>query len=100
MASAMKSKGSKLDKMAMPSKKKPMDDAMLLELEMEPAGDEASDDMANEMEGEADAESDAEMPPEDNPLADISDDDLMAEMKRRGLSADAEMEMGSESDEK
>ena len=91
MAGAMKSK-SKLDKMSMPKRPK-MDDAMIMELEMEPAeGDEMEpsedSDMSNELAGESDAEGGDDM--EMGPLADVSDDDLIAEMRKRGLSADAE----------
>lgn len=69
----------KLKKLAMP-KREEMD---ISELEMDmPAGGEemAESDMGDMGEGE-------EMPVEAGPLADVSDEELMAELKKRGLSS-------------
>lgn len=85
----------KLDKMSMPSKKKPLDSVAVMELELDPGPDAdmaddgpggqgpSEEDMANELDGEGDGET-------DGPLADASDDDLLAEVRKRGLSASAE----------
>lgn len=79
---------SKLSKMSMPSKKKPLDDMLVMELEMEPADESDMDmdseeaDVSNELDGEAEGET-------DGPLADASDEDLLAEMRKRGLSEKA-----------
>ena len=74
---AMQKKSSKLDKMRMPERKKPMAD----ELDM---GEESSD---MEMSPEGDMEMPAEMErsPELPDMSQLSDEDLMAEMKKRGL---------------
>jgi len=84
----MMKKPGKLDKLMMPKRKKPEDSMSVMELELEAEPEEDSD-LANEMEGEAEAESDgSEMSSEsldEGPLTDASDDELMAELKRRGL---------------
>ena len=89
---------SKLDKMSMPSKKKPLDDVTIMELEMEPSDEgaesDADMDLENEMAGEADAELNSEAEP--SALAVVSDEDLLAEMRKRGLSAAAEKAAGDE----
>lgn len=89
----MSKRSSKLSKMEMPSKKKPLDDVTIMELEMEPMEDEdmpeGDSDMANELEGESEGET-------DGPLADASDEDLLAEMRKRGLSEKARKASGDE----
>lgn len=87
-------KSGKLDKMSMPSKKKPLDDVTVMELEMDPADAEADmdseeADMSNELAGESEGET-------DGPLADASDEDLLAEVRKRGLSEKAEKAEGDE----
>lgn len=86
----------KLDKMSMPKKKSPLDDVAVMELEMEPgsesdaegdSGDES--DMSNELAGESEGET-------DGPLADASDEDLLAEVRKRGLSEKADKASGDE----
>lgn len=89
----------KLDKMKMPApkRKKPMmDEFSVMELESEgpEESDDGSDVDATEFFGEAEGEtgeepeSESVEPEMGNPeLESVSDDDLMAEIKRRGLSA-------------
>lgn len=94
----MVSKPGKLSKLNMPSKKKPLDDVAVMELEMEPSGDDAGDDSdtADAEEGDS-ADADAESSDADTvPLADASDDELMAEVRKRGLTAKAEKASGDE----
>lgn len=87
-------KSSKLSKMSMPSKKKPLDDVAVMELELEPMDEESEDssdesDTSNEHAGESEGES-------DGPLADASDEDLLAEVRKRGLSEKAAKAEGDE----
>jgi len=85
----------KLSKMNMPAKKKPLDDVTVMELEMEPADEgeetpaEMDADLSNELAGEAEGET-------DGALADASDEDLLAEVRKRGLTAKAEKASGDE----
>lgn len=92
---------SKLSKMSMPKKKSPLDDVSVMELELEPGADAdmadkgpggegpSEDDMANELAGEGEGET-------DGPLADASDEDLLAEVRKRGLSEKADKASGDE----
>lgn len=87
-------KSGKLDKMSMPKRKSPLDDVAVMELEMEPESesDEAGadeSDMSNELAGETEGET-------DGALADASDEDLLAELRKRGLSDKAEKASGDE----
>lgn len=86
-------KSGKLDKMSMPGKKSPLDDVAVMELEMDPGAESDEDsseaDMSNELAGEGEGET-------DGALADASDDDLLAEVRKRGLSAKAEAASGDE----
>lgn len=86
----------KLDKMKMPAskRKKPMmDEFSVMELESEGGEpDDGSDADATEFMGEAEGETGEEPesaePEMGNPeLESVSDDDLLAELQRRGLSA-------------
>lgn len=79
---------SKLSKMSMPSKKNPLDDVAVMELEMEPSDSEESD-TSNEQEGEAEGEI-------DGLLAEASDEELLAEVRKRGLSDKADKAAGDE----
>lgn len=80
-----------MKKMPFPGKKKaPSEKEMALELEVE-------SEEEPEMEGEAPEELDlksmmreGEEAPEMGPLAEVSDEDLMAEMKKRGLMPEGE----------
>jgi hypothetical protein len=88
----MKAAMSKLGKMQMPAKKKPEDQWSMMELE-EPAPDAESDsEDAGEMTGESEGETGREPSPEgEAPSLDAaSDDELMAELRKRGLSGRAE----------
>lgn len=87
----------KLSKLNMPSKKKPLDDVAVMELEMEPESDSSDDsDVSDAEEGDS-ADADAESSDADTvPLADASDDELLAEVRKRGLSDRAEKASGDE----
>lgn len=76
----MKMKSGKLDKLSMPSKKKPLDDVAVMELELEPTSDESDTEESAE-EGE---------PEMSSALSDASDEELMAEVRKRGLASRAE----------
>lgn len=95
----MSSKPSKFGKMkkSMPSKSSPADEMDLSELgESEAEGSPAEESM--ESPDEASMEGDSEAPAEGlapDELAKASDEDLMAEMERRGLSA----KMGEQPDD-
>jgi hypothetical protein len=82
-----------LKKMAMPSKKAPEMEAEMdlegLSLDDEPM----PEDMA---EGEEDLLDGEEAAPSNEMLADVSDDELLEEIKARGLSLDSEEDMSEE----
>ncbi len=99
---------SKLSKIGMPSKKKALDDGLMIELEMDgkhgtegspeeeagesdeeasAEGDSDNGDMANEMAGESEGEGDGESA--DVQLSEASDDELMSELRKRGLASKA-----------
>jgi hypothetical protein len=84
-------KKSKLDAMQMPQKK----EGLAFELELGPDENESPEgDMSSEMAGEAEGESGDEPRMEEESagseaLAEVSDDDLMAELRKRGLMAKA-----------
>lgn len=82
---------SKLNKMSMPGKRKPLDDAAVLELEMEPSSEDSSEGDSGES-----SEEESSHEGEKSPLADVSDDELLAEIRKRGLSAKAEKASSSE----
>lgn len=93
-------KSGKLDKMSMPKRKSPLDDVAVMELEMEPKSEDDSEgpsdeegadeaDMSNELAGESEGET-------DGPLGDASDEDLLAEVRKRGLTAKADKASGDE----
>ena len=83
----------KLKKLKMPPKAEISTD----ELDMGPMGD-MEGEMAGEGEGEKDMEAMSEAPAPDM-LADVSDDDLLAEIKKRGLMGAMGEEEGEESEE-
>lgn len=79
----------KLGKLKMPSKKAGEDLSSRLFAEEDAAGEESDADFANELAGESEGE-DADAPELDEMGAEmeaISDEDLLAEIKRRGLSS-------------
>lgn len=93
---------SKLSKLGMPKKRKEEEELDLSELDLGAEGEMAEESAAPEMEaeeGEMEAEMDADA--EASPAADLSDDDLIAEMQKRGLieELDAEMPESDEEDE-
>lgn len=85
----------KLDKIKMPNKKKSMmDEYTVMELESEPGeSDDNAGDSAGEFKGESEGEVGEEPEMESEPemgneqLAGVSDEDLLAELKKRGLSS-------------
>lgn len=89
----------KLKKLKMPAKQEISTAELDMGEEM-PAGSEMADELAGESEGEVGGE--PEEAPSMDMLADVSDDDLMAEVKKRGLMGQLEgegEEMESEEEE-
>lgn len=85
----------KLKKLKMPPKAEISTD----ELDMGPMGD-MEGEMAGESEGEVGEAPEApEAAPEESMLADVSDDELLAELKKRGLMGKLEGEGEEESED-
>lgn len=85
-------KKKKLDKMKMPSSKAELD---MSELEMPEMDEEESSELELEMEP---MDMESEDSAASSMLADVSDDELLAELKKRGLSAELEMPSEEEDD--
>lgn len=92
-------KKSKLDAMSMPGKPSP---GIEIELEMGPEEDE-SGDMSSELAGESEGETGDEPRMEDSEgaaaLQAVTDEDLMAELRKRGLMAKAGKAAGKASED-
>lgn len=82
-----------LKKMKMPKPKQIAIDELEGEEMADEVGDEMADEMGKEMEGE---EGEGE---EESELASLSDEELLAEVKKRGLMSQLESEEGEESAE-